>query len=112
MSDESTAETLVLVGAILQIIGAILMIGGGGIGFIFDVIFGYLYVLDVVLYSYDIIGGIIGLVFSILWFQWRSDVVTYKTNLLITGIIGMILAGFIGGLLVMIGSIIAPSESV
>jgi hypothetical protein len=53
--------------------------------------------------------GVLGLVFMILWFVWRSHPSRHKTGLIVTGIFGLLFAGFLPGLLAVIGGAIAPS---
>jgi hypothetical protein len=109
LSDE-TATTLVLVGAILQLIGAIFMLLAGIAFIVIEIIFGG-WGLGLLSTAYLFVGGIIGLIFSILWLGWRSDPGTNKTSLIITGVIALILSGFLPGLLVLIGGAIATGES-
>jgi hypothetical protein len=114
MSDESTAGTLVLVGAILQLIFSIVFLLIGGLGFLamlflFEVmdLFEILWIVLIPLIL--LIGGGISLIFTILWFNWRSHPSAHKTGLIVTGILGLIFGGFLAGLLVLIGGAIAPS---
>lgn len=107
MSDE-TASTLILVGAIFQLIGAIFMLLGGVAVIIVAIIFGGYFDIWMLLGpAYFFIGGIVGLIFSILWLGWRKAPSANKTALIVTGILGLILAGFLPGLLVLIGGAIA-----
>jgi hypothetical protein len=116
MADEGTASTLVLVGAILQLIvfiASLAMIGLAYLSFapfLMDPILGPMFmmafIMTVVIY---LLYSIFGIIFMILWFRWRGSPSAHKTALIVTGILGIILAGFIPGLLVMIAGIITPS---
>jgi hypothetical protein len=120
MSDESTATTLILVGAIFQIIIAILLILGGlgssigtAIGFLLGGIsdpldWMWVFVPGIPL----IVFGVLGLVFGISWVKWRHTPLEYKQNLILTGILGLIFTGVLPGLLVLIGGAIIPEEEV
>jgi hypothetical protein len=57
-----------------------------------------------------VLFSIFGIIFMILWFMWRKSPSSHKTALIVTGILGLFLAGFIGALLVLIGGIIAPGK--
>ena len=118
MSDESTAITLILVGAIFQLIIAILLVLGGlgssigtAIGF---VIGGISYPLDWIWVFIPgvplLVFGILGLVFGISWLRWRHTPLEYKQNLILTGILALIFTGVLPGLLVLIGGAIVPEE--
>jgi hypothetical protein len=113
MSDESTAGTLVLVGAILQLIISILLLVLGGLFFIgmmfFLDVMDILEVLLVLLLPiiFFIMGGV-SLIFAIIWMNWRSHPSKHKTGLIVTGILGLIFGLFLPGLLVLIGGAIAP----
>ena len=126
MADESTASTVVLVGAIFQIFDLIGLIGLTGL---LALLVGVLPVLDPAIYypltlaemtiaSIAVAASvgvlcIIALVFTILWFMWRRSPSQRKTGLIITGIFGIIIfpLGVLPGLLVLIGGAIAPSAS-
>ncbi|MFX1582909.1 MAG: hypothetical protein ACFFCJ_11955 [Promethearchaeota archaeon] len=110
MSDE-TASTLILIGAILQLLIAILLMIVGGLGFILPLIFGAPLDLWLLIPAFFFIGAIISLIFAILWFGWRHDPGANKTALIITGILTLIFGGFLPGLLVLIGGAIAGGES-
>lgn len=115
MADESSASTLVLVGAILQLL-EMLLFGGLALLFLFGSAFIYMFdptnpILD---FGFGLFGlfavmGVLGLVFMILWFVWRSHPSRHKTGLIVTGIVGLLFAGFLPGLLALIGGAIAPS---
>jgi hypothetical protein len=120
MSDESTVTTLVLIGAIFQIIiGILLLLGGAGssIGTAIDFIFwgvssplDWLWVLvpGVPL----MVFGILGLVFGLNWLRWRHTPMDYKQKLILTGVLALIFTGVIPGLLVLIAGAIIPEETV
>lgn len=106
MSDE-TASTLILVGAIFQLLASIIILFLGGAGFLLPIIFGGTIDLWILIPAFFFIGGIISLVFTILWLNWRHDPSAHKTALIITGILGLVLGGFLPGLFVIIGGAIA-----
>ena len=110
MSDE-TASPLILIGAILQILLSIALLALGGLGFILPLIFGASIDLWLLIPAFFFIGGIISLIFCILWLNWRNDPGANKTALIVTGILGLIFGGFLPGLLVLIGGITATEES-
>ena len=112
MADEETARTLVTIGAWLQLV--LWLVGIAMIAFTFLL---FLPIWDpLILIVFLLSAGfyflitIFGIIFMILWFRWRHDPGAHKTGLIVTGIFGLILAGFIPGLLVLIGGVIAPSE--
>lgn len=112
MGDEQTAGTLVLVGAILQLLISILFLLLGGLAFVAMLIFGgfepeLLVLLFIPLFL--LIGGGVSLIFTLLWFSWRSHPAAHKTGLIVTGILALIFGGVLPGLLVLIGGAIAPS---
>ena len=110
MSDE-TASTLVLVGAILQLLFSIALIGFGVFTFILPLIFGIFDIWILIVPAFLFIGGIISLIFTILWFQWRHEPSAHRAALIITGILGLLFGGFLPGLFVLIGGAIAEGNS-
>ena len=113
MSDEQTAGTLVLVGAIFQLIVSILLLLVGFLFFSLFVIFVdfadlmvtlLVMLVPIILFA---MGGV-SLIFAILWLNWRSHPSAHKTGLIVTGILGLIFGLFLPGLLVLIGGAIAP----
>ncbi|MFX1317818.1 MAG: hypothetical protein ACFE9D_06220 [Promethearchaeota archaeon] len=110
MSDE-TASTLILVGAILQLLFSLALIGFGVVAFILPLLFGYIDIWILIVPAFFFIGGIISLIFTILWFQWRHEPAAHKTALIITGILGLLFGGFLPGLLVLIGGAVAEGSS-
>ena len=116
MAEESTATTLILIGAIFQIIIALLFLIGGlgssigtGMGFLFGGIsapFDWVWVLvpGVPL----MVFGILGLLFGALWLRWRHNPKENKQKLVMTGIIGLLVIGVIPGLIVLIAGAIIP----
>jgi hypothetical protein len=115
MADEGSASTLVLVGAILQLL-AMLVFGGLALLFLFgNAVIAMFDPLNPILgFGWGLCGlftvmGVLGLVFMILWFAWRSHPSHHRVGLIVTGILGLILAGFLPGLLALIGGAIAPS---
>ena len=88
MSDEETASTLLLVGAILQLIIMVFLFIG----------------------IFTIPLGIVAIVFGVLWLQWRHDPIPHKTGMIVTGILGLILTGIIPGILVLVAGAVLPNE--
>lgn len=116
MADEGTAKTLVLIAAILQLIfviygaysivtslGLIMLLLSDPLGILIFMMVGWIYI-------YYIIWIIFGVIFMLLWFLWRGNPSGHKTALIVTGILGMFLAGFLGGLLALIAGILAPKK--
>ncbi len=117
MGDEGTASGLVLAGAIIQLIVTILFFVIAGLMFAFlaaftfdPIIAEYFWLISLTVSSVFVIIGIFNLIFAILWFNWRNNPGQHKTGLIVTGIIALIFAGFIGGLLALIGGAIAPEN--
>ena len=114
MADEGTARTLVTIGAWLQLIFWLLGIGMLAFSLIMflpvlsDPLFLMIFLMSAALY---ILITIFAIIFFILWFRWKNDPGAHKTGLIVTGILGLFLAGFLPALLVLIGGIIAPSEA-
>ena len=120
MADQGTASTLVLIAAILQLILSILfaLVLGFivlGLGFAMPFI-PDLFPLDIGV-IFLVITGVLGVgvlfsfIFMIVWFAWYKTPSAHKNGLIITGIFGLLFAGFLPGLLALIGGIVAPSES-
>ncbi len=119
MSDETTATTLIFVGAIFQIIIAILLlIGGAGssIGTVIGFLLGgisdptdwvWVFIPGVPL----MVFGILALLFGMSWVRWRETPTEYKQKLILTGILALIFTGVIPGLLVVIAGAITPEEA-
>jgi hypothetical protein len=120
MASEGTASTLVLVAAILQLI---IFIFGAFMTFTMlpilmalpvlladplFMIFGLILIIPVILY---LLYTIFGVIFGILWFLWRGAPSKHKTALIITGILAIILAGFLPGLLALIGGAMAKKSA-
>jgi len=118
MSDESTATTLIMLGAIFQLILAILLllVGlGSSISITIGILLGGISTpLDWVWVAFPgvplLVLGILGLIFGTYWFRWRHTPTKYKEKLIMTGIIALIFTGVLPGLLVLIGGAIAPDE--
>lgn len=105
MSD--TAKTLVLIGGILNLILAIGMIA------LFVVMFGWM-LIDPMLMMFALLAGgvfiglaVLGLLFGILPLMWRDNPGAHRVGLIILGVLSI---GTIGGLLILIGGIIAEEE--
>ncbi|MDO8122987.1 MAG: hypothetical protein Q6364_01210 [Candidatus Hermodarchaeota archaeon] len=112
MADESTAQMLVNVGTYLQLILFIVFIvlGAWNVVSLLPLLaipmFGIILMMSAGIY---LVFGIFGLIVFFLWWRWRHDIPGNKTNLLITSILALILAGGLPGLLVLIGVLIYPS---
>jgi len=112
MADEKTASTLVLVAAILQLITMIFWFFSVYTSFmgylLLEMLFPGAGLMMLVFVIYYAIGGILGLIFLILWFRWRSAPGAHRNGLIVTGILALILSGFLGGLLALIAGFLAP----
>lgn len=118
MSDEQTASTLTLVAAILQLLMSLgtvalsLLMFLPLFGLVSDPfiwsILGAVLLLPIAL---SLTGFIFGFIFAILWFSWRAYPSRHKTGLIVSGVLGLIFAGFIPGLLALIAGAIAPMPS-
>lgn len=102
MSD--TAKTLVLIGGILNLVGALIMIGA------FAIMFGWM-LIDPMLMMFAFIAGaifiipaILGLLFGLLPLRWRNEPEQHRVGLIIIGVLTLF---SIGGILILIGGIIA-----
>lgn len=117
MADEGTVRTLVLVGAILQFVLVIY--------YLYLIVFWIPNLLPLIIppevawimpilmtlyYAIFAIFIIIGIILAIVWLMWRKDPLSHRTGLIVTGILGLLFAGFIPGLLVLIAGAIAPSK--
>lgn len=105
MSD--TAKTLVLIGGILNLIGALAFIG------IFAVLFGWM-IMDPMMAIFALMVGaifiipaIIGLLFGLLPLMWRNEPGRHRVGLIIIGILTL---ASIGGIILLIAGIIAEEE--
>jgi uncharacterized membrane protein YozB (DUF420 family) len=118
MSDEQTASTLTLVAAILQLLmslGTIVLslvmllpiLALVSDPFIWSIV-GALLLLPIAL---GLVGFMFGFILAILWFNWRSNPSEHKTGLIASGVLALIFAGFIPGLLALIAGAIAPTPS-
>ena len=112
MADENTSQMLVNIGTYLQLILFIVFMVLGAFSVVTSLpllmipIFGMMAMMYAAIY---LVFGIFGLIIFFLWWRWRHDIPGNKTNLLITSILGLILAGGLPGLLVLIGVLIYPS---
>ncbi|MFX1318504.1 MAG: hypothetical protein ACFE9D_10730 [Promethearchaeota archaeon] len=126
MADEGTSSTLVLIAAIIQIIFFfVLMAFTALITFLFAAVLSIppsslppgspslADLMNVMLGGTLFMGimTVVALIFSILWLMWRSTPSQHRAGLIVTGILGLLFAGFLPGLLVLIAGAIAPSES-
>ena len=96
-----------MVGAIFQLLAAIIILFLAGAGFLIPIIFGGTLDLWIFIPAFFFVGGIISLFFIILWLRWRHDPSSNKTALIVTGIIGLVIGGFLPGIFVLIGGAIA-----
>ena len=112
MADESTAQMLVNIGTYLQLIFFIIFMIWGAYSVVTSLPLLMIPIIGMMLMMYAaiyLVFGIFGLIIFFLWWRWRHDIPGNKTNLLITSILGLILAGGLPGLLVLIGVLIYPS---
>ena len=112
MADESTAQMLVNIGTYLQLIFFIIFMILGVYSVVTSLPLLMIPIIGMMLMMYAaiyLVFGIFGLIIFFLWWRWRHDIPGNKTNLLITSILGLILAGALPGLLVLIGVLIYPS---
>lgn len=110
MSDE-TATTLIMAGSIFQLLASIIILFLGGAGFLIPIIFGGTIGLWIWVPAFFFIGGIISLIFIILWLNWRHDPSAHKGTLIITGFIALIIGGFLPGIFIIIGGAIASGNN-
>lgn len=126
MADEGTSSTLVIIGAVLQLIFFFLLaIGTGLVAMVLTFLPSIppsalppgsppIEVLMGMMSGYVVLFAVMtvfALIFSIVWFMWRGSPSQHKVGLIITGILALLFSGFLPGLLVLIGGAIAPSES-
>ena len=128
MADKGTPSTLIVVAIVLQFIITILLAVGAGI------LFSMLPLLSMILASIppsalppgmtvmDLanlwhIGtvalaglAVLSLVLSILWIFWRKEPSEHRAALIITGIAGLVLTGFLPGLLILIAGALAEKK--
>ena len=121
MADEGTSSTLVIVAAVFQLI---LLFVFAGLAGLFAIVLPLLPMLppselppgfplaDLMLVSqglfgYMVIAAVLSLFFTIFWLMWRGQPSQHRVGLIITGIIGLILTGFLPGLLALIGGALA-----
>jgi hypothetical protein len=117
VADEGTVRTLVLVGAILQFLFIIYylylilfwlpnllpFIIPPEVDWIIPILMGVYYFI----YAIFII---IGIILAIVWLLWRTTPLAHRTGLIVTGVLGLLFAGFIPGLFILIAGIIAPKQ--
>lgn len=124
MADEGTSSTLVIVAAVFQLI---LLFVFAGLTGLFAMVLPLLPLLppselppgvtlaDLLLISqglvaYLAIAAILSLIFTILWLMWRGQPSQHRVGLIITGIIGLVITGFLPGLLALIGGALAKGN--
>jgi hypothetical protein len=56
------------------------------------------------------IHGILGIIFTLLWFRWRRNPCAHKTGFMVTGALGLVFGGLVPGLLVLIAGRMIPRE--
>lgn len=102
-------STLVLVGIILQFLFTVILlvlafIVPPYIVSIDDIFWGSLRPLMASLFQgFSIAGAIVGLILAFIWLVWRKAPTEHRTGFIGTGVIGLLFAGFIPGLIVLIG---------
>jgi hypothetical protein len=123
MSKEDTIRTLVLVGVILQI----LFVVNAFIGVLFlpAILAVSIALLPtppasealafVTMFTHFLIGlymvhGILGIIFTFLWFHWRRDPSAHRTGFIVTGALGLVFGGLVPGLIVLIAGRMIPRE--
>jgi hypothetical protein len=123
MSKEDTIRTLILVGIILQI----LFVVNAFIGVLFlptllEIAIALLptpplseALAFVTMFTQFLIGlymvhGILGIIYTVLWFHWRRDPSAHRTGFIATGAIGLVFGGLIPGLIVLIAGRMIPRE--
>jgi hypothetical protein len=103
-----TAKTLVLIGGILNLIGALAFI------MVFVLIFGWMLIdpmlamIALIVGAIFIIPAILGLLLGLLPLMWRNEPEEHRVGLIIIGVLTL---GSIGGILILIGGIIAKEET-
>ena len=130
MADKGTPSTLIVVAIVLQFIIMILMAAGAGILFSMLPILSMLLasippselppgitILDIAnLWHIGIVAfagmAVLSLVLSIIWIFWRKEPSEHRAALIITGIAGLVLTGFLPGLLVLIAGALAEKKPV
>ncbi len=105
MSD--TAKTLVLIGGILNLIGALAFIGFFAVALGWMLFDPLLMVFAFMAGAIFIIPAIIGLLFGLLPLMWRNEPGRHRVGLIIIGILTLF---SIGGILILIAGIIAKEE--
>ena len=121
MADEGTSSTLVIVAAVFQLILLFVFAGLAGLFAVVlpmlsqippsllppDITLAELIFVSQGLFAYTAIAAVLSLFFTIFWLMWRGQPSQHRVGLIITGIIGLILTGFLPGLLALIGGAIA-----
>ena len=117
MTDDSTSQTLMKAEIWLQIPFSIFIVAIGGwlLLFLYPVIvdpafwmvFGW---YTLILLGFLVVIGFLGFILVIFWLRWRKDIPGHKKGLITTGIVGMIFAGTVPGLLVLLSAALYPSK--
>ncbi len=117
MNDTETPSTLVRVGGWLQIPFALFSILFSVwmlwilwpilVDPLFWLAWGWWTLLSMIFLMFT---GVLGIALAIIWLRWRHDITGNRQRLITTGIVGMILAGTVPGLLVLIGAAIYPTN--
>ena len=115
--NNNTPKTLMKIGTWLQIPFSFLLIAIGGwlLWLLFPVMTDPIFWITFGLFTTVILGfiimtGIIGFLLTIIWFNWRHNILGHKKGLIATGIIGMIFTGTVPGLLVLLGAALYPTK--
>jgi hypothetical protein len=120
MADAETASILTLVAGILQIVFSLIFMVVGVflfVGIFWPMIYDPYFMmyrapwllLPLLLFA---VLGVIGLIFGVIWLNWRQFPAQHKTGLIVTGILALLFSiGSVPGILALIAGAIAPTPS-
>ncbi len=126
MAQIGTVKTLVLVGAIIQLLFIVLVTYQIFIlpitsQYLFDLISGLpgfpgsmeALVASLILFLQIFLVAeiIFSVILAAIWLYWYSDPFGHKTGLIVTGIFSLFFVGFLGGIIILIAAILVPNES-